>query len=404
MLVSHQGEPSSIPGAKLPDFHKWELWRAMPWLAGFRGDLQFPQPLHFSAAPYSLQSPSSAFKTSQKVQIGASLRTCVVSAVMGLAPLAVSRRQDVHRKAHLKSDDLFDYAENKAKYAKPIKRKGFNEALVEIEKAVKSGAGAPSTILSIGVRRYFTFSRHVYWVWYRTDTLVSVVSWREGGKLVPVWAWLGNVGGVAKGRDDGQLGGWGEQRKRITWLARQHGIETTFAGSAFISNEILSINATVSAEDLDIDNDSKLVIDESPGGKQGKDTPAEKSTGKKRKLDRDAEVAHDGTIERRQQLKQGHHEVMLQGIFKATPGSLDEQITLSVSSLVVVDFSLCLTRRANLLSMLLHPLVSGHLDKVFKLPGYNLVPLGSILLSGLMQARMRLKDKIPVWCPGVIPL
>ncbi|KAJ8888644.1 hypothetical protein PR048_008136, partial [Dryococelus australis] len=37
------------------------------------------------------------------------------------------------------------------------------------------------------------------------------------------------------------------------------------------------------------------------------------------------EVAHDGTIQRRQQLKQvGHHEVMFQGIFKATPGPLAE--------------------------------------------------------------------------------
>ncbi|KAJ8878511.1 hypothetical protein PR048_019089 [Dryococelus australis] len=34
------------------------------WSAGFLGDLPFPPPLHSGAAPYSLQSPTSAFKTS----------------------------------------------------------------------------------------------------------------------------------------------------------------------------------------------------------------------------------------------------------------------------------------------------------------------------------------------------
>ncbi|KAJ8890111.1 hypothetical protein PR048_009618 [Dryococelus australis] len=34
------------------------------WSAGFLGDIPFPTPLHSSAAPYSLQSPSSALKTS----------------------------------------------------------------------------------------------------------------------------------------------------------------------------------------------------------------------------------------------------------------------------------------------------------------------------------------------------
>ncbi|KAJ8873464.1 hypothetical protein PR048_024282 [Dryococelus australis] len=35
------------------------------WSAGFLGDLQFPPPLHSGDAPYSIQSPSSALKTSQ---------------------------------------------------------------------------------------------------------------------------------------------------------------------------------------------------------------------------------------------------------------------------------------------------------------------------------------------------
>ncbi|XP_063230197.1 PC4 and SFRS1-interacting protein isoform X2 [Bacillus rossius redtenbacheri] len=54
--------------------------------------------------------------------------------------------------AHLKADDLFHYTENKGKFGKPLKRKGFNEALEQIEKAVRSGTGAPtscSEILSV---------------------------------------------------------------------------------------------------------------------------------------------------------------------------------------------------------------------------------------------------------------
>ncbi|KAJ8897871.1 hypothetical protein PR048_003224 [Dryococelus australis] len=45
-----------------PDFRKCKSYRTMP--AGFLGDLPFPPPLHSGAAPYSLQSPSSALKTS----------------------------------------------------------------------------------------------------------------------------------------------------------------------------------------------------------------------------------------------------------------------------------------------------------------------------------------------------
>ncbi|KAJ8877237.1 hypothetical protein PR048_021691 [Dryococelus australis] len=45
-----------------PDFRKWESCRTMPLVGGFsRGS---PPPRHSSAAPYSLQSPTSALKTS----------------------------------------------------------------------------------------------------------------------------------------------------------------------------------------------------------------------------------------------------------------------------------------------------------------------------------------------------
>ncbi|KAJ8878904.1 hypothetical protein PR048_019507, partial [Dryococelus australis] len=47
-----------------PDFRKWESCRMMPLVGGFSRDLPFHPPLHSGAAPYSLQSPSSALKTS----------------------------------------------------------------------------------------------------------------------------------------------------------------------------------------------------------------------------------------------------------------------------------------------------------------------------------------------------
>ncbi|KAJ8870175.1 hypothetical protein PR048_029189 [Dryococelus australis] len=47
-----------------PDFRKWESCRTMSLVSGFFGDIPFPQPLHSGAAPYSLQSPSLALRTS----------------------------------------------------------------------------------------------------------------------------------------------------------------------------------------------------------------------------------------------------------------------------------------------------------------------------------------------------
>ncbi|KAJ8866573.1 hypothetical protein PR048_032432 [Dryococelus australis] len=47
-----------------PDFRKWESCRTMPLIGGvFFGDLPFLPPLHSGATPYSLQTPSSALKT-----------------------------------------------------------------------------------------------------------------------------------------------------------------------------------------------------------------------------------------------------------------------------------------------------------------------------------------------------
>ncbi|KAJ8872782.1 hypothetical protein PR048_026398 [Dryococelus australis] len=47
-----------------PDFRKWESCRTMPLVGGFSRGSPVSPPLHSGAAPYSLQSPSSALKTS----------------------------------------------------------------------------------------------------------------------------------------------------------------------------------------------------------------------------------------------------------------------------------------------------------------------------------------------------
>ncbi|KAJ8870272.1 hypothetical protein PR048_029293 [Dryococelus australis] len=67
-LAPHQGEPCSIPG---------RVTGPSPlgiWSAGFLGNPPFPLPLHSGAAPNSLQSPTSALKTSL-------LRTAQISAI-----------------------------------------------------------------------------------------------------------------------------------------------------------------------------------------------------------------------------------------------------------------------------------------------------------------------------------
>ncbi|KAJ8881010.1 hypothetical protein PR048_017483 [Dryococelus australis] len=55
-LASTTANRVQSPAASLLDFRKWE--------SGFVGKLSFPRPLHYGAAPYSLQSPSSVLKTS----------------------------------------------------------------------------------------------------------------------------------------------------------------------------------------------------------------------------------------------------------------------------------------------------------------------------------------------------
>ncbi|KAJ8891555.1 hypothetical protein PR048_004083 [Dryococelus australis] len=47
-----------------PDFLKWESCRMLPLVGAFFGNLTFPPPSHSGIAPYSLQPPSSALKTS----------------------------------------------------------------------------------------------------------------------------------------------------------------------------------------------------------------------------------------------------------------------------------------------------------------------------------------------------
>ncbi|KAJ8866088.1 hypothetical protein PR048_033612, partial [Dryococelus australis] len=74
-LASHQGEPGSIPG-RATGFSQVGI--APDDTAGRRvysGIPRFPPPLHYGAAPYSLQSPSSALKTSL-------LRTAPISSLI----------------------------------------------------------------------------------------------------------------------------------------------------------------------------------------------------------------------------------------------------------------------------------------------------------------------------------
>ncbi|KAJ8897666.1 hypothetical protein PR048_003016 [Dryococelus australis] len=62
--ASHQGDPGSIPGRATPDPRMWELRWTMSLVGGFTwGSPASPSP-HSGAAPYSLQSPSSALKIS----------------------------------------------------------------------------------------------------------------------------------------------------------------------------------------------------------------------------------------------------------------------------------------------------------------------------------------------------
>ncbi|KAJ8867482.1 hypothetical protein PR048_031284 [Dryococelus australis] len=63
-LTSHQGEPGSIAGRVTGILASGNRVGRCSWLVGFLGDLPLPQPLHSGADPYSLQSPSSALKTS----------------------------------------------------------------------------------------------------------------------------------------------------------------------------------------------------------------------------------------------------------------------------------------------------------------------------------------------------
>ncbi|KAJ8874932.1 hypothetical protein PR048_022822 [Dryococelus australis] len=64
-LASRQGEPGSIPG-RVTGFSKWESCRTMPLVGGSSPGSpasRAPPPPNSGAAPYSLQSPSSALKT-----------------------------------------------------------------------------------------------------------------------------------------------------------------------------------------------------------------------------------------------------------------------------------------------------------------------------------------------------
>ncbi|KAJ8895985.1 hypothetical protein PR048_001326 [Dryococelus australis] len=78
-----------------PDFRKWESCRTMPLVGGSsRG---FHPPLHSGAAPYSLQSPSSALKTPllRATQIS-SLFTRVAQSRVGMETTSTVNQQQVN--------------------------------------------------------------------------------------------------------------------------------------------------------------------------------------------------------------------------------------------------------------------------------------------------------------------
>ncbi|KAJ8896780.1 hypothetical protein PR048_002125 [Dryococelus australis] len=62
LLASHQGEPGSILGRATPASGNRD--GRCRWSAGFLGNPPFPPSFHSGAFPYSLQSPTSALKTS----------------------------------------------------------------------------------------------------------------------------------------------------------------------------------------------------------------------------------------------------------------------------------------------------------------------------------------------------
>ena len=52
-------------------------------------------------------------------------------------------------RAVCKLEDLFAYADNKEKYGKPLKRKGFNEALAEVERILSGSVSDKSVSAAV---------------------------------------------------------------------------------------------------------------------------------------------------------------------------------------------------------------------------------------------------------------